>query len=147
MKQDRKEKGNVPNLRFPEFQEEWDFFSLSELGDFIGGGTPSSTNQNFWQGSIPWISSSDLKEDNVTKVNITRYITKEAIDNSATKLCQAPVILLVSRVGVGKVAYSEEDICTSQDFTNIINIKSNEMFLAYLLTKIMKIKAKETLKV
>jgi type I restriction enzyme S subunit len=131
-------------LRFPGFEGEWENIPLNLIGDFIGGGTPSSANTSFWQGYIPWISSSDLDEDNINKINVTRYITKEAIDNSATKICQAPVILIVSRVGVGKVAYSKEDICTSQDFTNIISIKSNGLFLSYLLSKIMKLKAKET---
>ena len=135
---------NVPNLRFPEFHGEWEETSLSSLGDFIGGGTPSSAIINLGEGNIPWISSSDLSESNINRINVTRYITEEAIDNSATKICQAPTILIVSRVGVGKVAYSKENICTSQDFTNIVNFKSDGLFLTYLLSKIMRQKARET---
>ncbi|MFR1815799.1 restriction endonuclease subunit S [Dysgonomonas capnocytophagoides] len=131
-------------MRFPQFHGEWEETSLSSLGDFIGGGTPSSAIINFWEGNIPWISSSDLSESNINRINVTRYITEEAIDNSATKICQAPTILIVSRVGVGKVAYSKENICTSQDFTNIVNLKSDGLFLTYLLSKIMRQKARET---
>ena len=125
-------------MRFPEFTEEWETTELNELGEFLGGGTPSSSHEDFWRGSIPWISSSDLSDGNIHSVNISRFITEDAISNSATKLCSAPVILIVSRVGVGKVAYSEKSLCTSQDFLNIVNFKCNGYFLSYLLSVEMK---------
>ena len=134
---------NVPHLRFPEFSEEWDSFKLVELGKFIGGGTPSSSNLSFWTGSIPWISSSDIKEDNINNISISRYITEDAIEKSATKYCPAPVILIVSRVGVGKVALSHTSLCTSQDFCNIIDIKCHPVFLSYNLLRTMKRKSRE----
>lgn len=39
---------NVPALRFPEFTEEWIIQPIKEIADFIGGGTPSSTNETYW---------------------------------------------------------------------------------------------------
>ena len=130
-------------MRFPEFEGVWEKAVLDDLGDFTGGGTPTSSNIDYWKGTIPWISSSDLEEENISKINISRYITKDAILNSATKLCYAPVIAIVTRVGVGKIAYSKENICTSQDFTNITNLKCDGLFLSYLLSKILKKKAGE----
>ena len=130
-------------MRFPEFSGEWDSFKLVELGKFIGGGTPSSSNLSFWTGSIPWISSSDIKEDNINNISISRYITEDAIEKSATKYCPAPVILIVSRVGVGKVALSHTSLCTSQDFCNIIEIKCHPVFLSYNLLRTMKRKSRE----
>ena len=134
---------NVPALRFPEFNGEWITQPIKDIADFIGGGTPSSANEAYWQGTIPWVSSSDIAEDNINDITISRYITEEAISNSATKLCSAPVILIVSRVGVGKVALSNKAICTSQDFCNLINIKVHPTFLAYSLSQIMKRKSME----
>ena len=130
-------------MRFPEFSGEWDSFKLVELGKFIGGGTPSSSKLSFWTGSIPWISSSDIKEDNINNISISRFITEEAIEKSATKYCPAPVILIVSRVGVGKVALSHTSLCTSQDFCNIIEIKCHPVFLSYNLLRTMKRKSRE----
>ena len=74
---------------------------------FIGGGTPSKEVAEFWQGSIPWISSSDLVDESIFNINITRFISTEALNQSATKLIPANSILIVSRVGVGKVAVKE----------------------------------------
>ena len=133
----------VPNLRFPEFQGEWEVESIKDVADFMGGGTPSSSNESFWQGTIPWVSSSDIVENDIKNISISRYITEEAIAHSATKLCPAPSILIVSRVGVGKIALSKKAICTSQDFCNLINIKVDPIFLTYCLSQIMKRKSME----
>ncbi|MBV2224251.1 MAG: restriction endonuclease subunit S [Cloacibacterium sp.] len=130
--------GKIPNLRFQGFKQEWKPHKMSDLGDFHGGGTPSSSVERYWQGNIPWISSSDLKEGNINLINPSRFITEEAIINSATKLLNAPALLIVSRVGVGKVALSSNDVCTSQDFTNICSIKCIPKFLAYSTLILMK---------
>ena len=115
------------------------------MGIFMGGGTPSKSEEKYWNGSIPWISSSDMTEDSVTKINISRYINHDAIDNSATKLCPKNTIHIVSRVGVGKVAISHIQLCTSQDFTNFIsNDLNNRLFLTYYLSVIMKKKSQQT---
>lgn len=124
---------NIPQLRFPAFEGEWEKKKLCEVGNFLGGGTPSTQNTNYWKGEIPWISSSDLLEDNIYEINSTRYITSDAVANSATKLVPPNSILIVSRVGVGKVAVNKVGLCTSQDFTNLIPNSDDFIFLAYLI--------------
>ena len=125
----------VPKLRFKEFEEsgEWEVKRLNEIGEFTGGGTPSKSNESFWIGDIPWISSSDIEEESIHSVKVNRYISKEALISSATKIVSANSILLVSRVGVGKLAITLTPICTSQDFTNFTPTKENLIFLAYCL--------------
>ncbi|MBU2737335.1 restriction endonuclease subunit S [Acidithiobacillus concretivorus] len=123
----------VPKLRFPGFRGAWELKTLETLGYFTGGGTPSKDNTAYWTGEIPWISSSDLTEDSISKINVNRYITKQAVQESATKLVPAKSILLISRVGVGKLAVSTFPLCTSQDFTNFTPSVADPFFLAYLL--------------
>ena len=112
---------------------EWETTTLGQTGKFIGGGTPSKENSEFWEGSIPWISSSDLTEESIFKINITRFISQNALNQSATKLVPANSILIVSRVGVGKVAITSNEICTSQDFTSLTLHKGSSIFFAYLI--------------
>ena len=112
---------------------EWETTTLGQTGKFIGGGTPSKENSEFWEGSIPWISSSDLTEESIFKINITRFISQNALNQSATKLVPANSILIVSRVGVGKVAITPNEICTSQDFTSLTLHKGSSIFFAYLI--------------
>lgn len=132
----------VPKLRFPEFRDagEWKETKLGEVGEFIGGGTPNTSIQEYWDGEFPWISSSDISEDSIYNINIRRFVSKEALNNSATKIVPKNSILIVSRVGVGKLAITEKPICTSQDFTNLTPNNYNLFFLGYYLkTKSRKI--------
>lgn len=124
---------NVPNLRFFNDDNTWSNSSLEKKCKFVGGGTPSTLNQDYWNGDIAWISSADLLEENVHKYNVSRFITKEAIMNSATKICPINTIMIVSRVGVGKIAISNSEICTSQDFTNLTEYQFDKNFLVYSL--------------
>lgn len=128
---------NFPQLRFSHEDgapfRDWQERKLKKLGRFLGGGTPSTSEESYWQGNIPWISSSDISDESIHNVTITRYITERAISESATKLVPSNSILLVSRVGVGKLAVSPIDLCTSQDFTNFIPSHDNVYFLAYQL--------------
>ena len=102
-----------------------------QLGSFQGGGTPSTSNEDYWNGDIPWISSSDIIDEDIININITRYINENGLQESATKLIPKDSILFVSRVGVGKVAIAQTDLCTSQDFTNLTLSKDNNYFIGY----------------
>lgn len=121
----RDEDGEV----FPEWEEK----RLGEIGSYTGGGTPSSTIEEYWTGNIPWISSSDLTDESTTNIAVTRFITKEAIAESATKLVAKGSVLIVSRVGIGKFAVAPTDLCTSQDFTSLTT-DQNPYFLAELFS-------------
>lgn len=122
----------------------WNTVKLKDICDFIGGGTPSKQVENFWCGNIPWISSSDLIESSIWEINITRHITAEAVAKSATHICPRNTVLVVSRVGVGKVAIAPFEVCTSQDFTNLASKKHDARFLAYCIQNKMKIMAEKT---
>lgn len=124
----------VPKFRFPEFENDgdWDENNLGKMGKFLGGGTPSRLNDEHWVGNIPWISSSDISDNNIHKISTTQYINENAIRDSATKIIPKGSILFVSRVGVGKLAINNDrELCTSQDFTNFIPNKVFNYFIAY----------------
>ncbi|WP_164905157.1 restriction endonuclease subunit S [Aequorivita ciconiae] len=123
--------------RFEGFEGEWERIKLGDLGELVGGGTPSTKDPDFWNGEIPWISSSDLGQNNLFDLDISRFISQEAIEKSATKLIPAHSILIVSRVGVGKVAINNQDICTSQDFTSLIPNRGDLIFLGYKIQSII----------
>ena len=122
----------------------WEKSALHDIASFCGGGTPSKDVSSYWEGEIGWISSSDIQEEWIDDISVTRRITKTAIDNSATKLCPEGTIAIVSRVGVGKVAIMPESLCTSQDFTNITSITGNTHYMAYQIAFRMKLEAMKT---
>ena len=69
---------NVPNLRFPEFQGEWEESIIGEMFDLYSGNTPSRLNKEHFKGAVNWISSGELKEHYI-------YSSKEQISEEAAK--------------------------------------------------------------
>lgn len=132
-------KSMVPKLRFPEFTETWEQRKLEELASkFTGGGTPNTSNPNYWNGEIPWIQSSDLKEDDVLSLTVKKHISQEGLKNSATKIVPKNSLVIVTRVGVGKLVVNTQEIATSQDFLSLSGIKGDSRFLAYSLYSLLK---------
>ena len=77
-KNNEHKKLNVPNLRFPEFQGEWEESTIGEMFDLYSGNTPSRLNKEHFKGTVNWISSGELKEHYI-------YSSKEQISEEATK--------------------------------------------------------------
>ena len=112
----------------------WERKKLGDVANsYINGGTPDTQNKNYWIGDIPWIQSSDLKNDDIWNVNINKYITNKAVNDSAAKLIPANSITIVTRVGVGKLAYMSQEYSTSQDFLSLVDIKEDLIFIMYML--------------
>lgn len=130
--------------RLKGFSDPWVNVELSSIGTFIGGGTPSTSNANYWNGKMPWISSADISKGKLNSLCISRRITDAAILNSATKRCPKGTLLIVSRVGVGKIDIAPCEVCTSQDFTNLVVDECHcDIFIAYRLIPILEYKGKE----
>ena len=67
---------NVPNLRFPEFEGEWEESTIGKQFELYSGNTPTRINKELFNGTINWISSGELKEHYI-------YSTKERISQEA----------------------------------------------------------------
>ncbi len=129
-----KEEKKAPKLRFNGYTNDWERKKLGDVANsYINGGTPGTQNKNYWIGDIPWIQSSDLKNDDIWNVNINKYITNKAVNDSAAKLIPANSIAIVTRVGVGKLAYMSQEYSTSQDFLSLVDIKEDLIFIMYML--------------
>ena len=73
--------------KFLQIKHAWEQRKLEELASkFTGGGTPNTSNPNYWNGEIPWIQSSDLKEDDVLCLTVKKHISQEGLKNSATNI-------------------------------------------------------------
>ena len=130
------EQRKVPKLRFPEFTDDWEQCKVSEIAETtFGGGTPKTSNDSFWIGNIPWIQSSDLTENILFDVVPKKHISQEAIDKSATKLVPKNSVAIVTRVGVGKLAFMPFSYATSQDFLSLSKLKTEPQFTVYVLYK------------
>ncbi|MBI3581060.1 MAG: restriction endonuclease subunit S [Nitrospinae bacterium] len=106
----------------------WVCSSVAEIFGIVGGGTPSTLKKEYWNGKIPWISSADIKGER--EIEYRRFITKSAIENSTTAKVPAGSIIVVTRVGLGKVAIAKDDLCFSQDSQGLL-IDNRIIYSAY----------------
>ncbi len=108
---------------------------LYEIGEVVGGSTPSTKKPEYYDGDMPWITPKDLA--GYTSMYISkgeRNITREGFDSCSTKMLPKNSILFSSRAPIGYVAIAENELCTNQGFKSVIpNNDIDYLFLYYLL--------------
>lgn len=117
-------------------QEKYKGIPLSNLCKTMTGGTPPTSKPEYYEGTIPWITTVSLGPNHIDGKNAKGYITEEAIKNSATKLIPVGNILFGTRVGVGKSSINDVDICTNQDIIALIGIdesRYSKLFIKHVL--------------
>ena len=124
---------NVPNLRFPEFQGEWEKTKIGDIAIVVGGGTPDTKTSQYWNGKIQWFTPSEIGRNKYV-YNSVRTISEEGLNKSSAKFLPIGTILLSSRATVGECSINKKECTTNQGFQSLIpkeNI-SNE-FVYYLI--------------
>lgn len=123
---------NVPHLRFPEFNGEWETKSINDLADVIGGGTPDTTVKSYWDGEIQWFTPSEIGKNKFVDASL-RTITEDGLNNSSAKLLPPNTILLSSRATIGECSLSLRECATNQGFQSLVSKKCNVDYLYYLI--------------
>ena len=112
----------------------WEWKRLGEVTlKFVNGGTPSTAISEYWNGSIQWTTSKSITSCTISAGE--KFISQEAIKNSATSVIPKDNVLIASRVGIGKSAVNLIDIAISQDLTGVILDKKQivpEFLVRYL---------------
>lgn len=99
--------------------EQWKKIKLGDvILDLIGGGTPSTKEENYWNGDIPWMTSAHITSKEIFTGQ--RKISESGLKESATKLIPKNNLLIASRVGIGKAAINRIDVAISQDLTGVV---------------------------
>ncbi|NLK38558.1 MAG: restriction endonuclease subunit S [Epulopiscium sp.] len=118
----------IPQLRFPEFEGEWEKNILNDTCTIIGGGTPNSGKEEFWNGHIQWFTPTEIKMDYVSKSE--RTITELGLKKSSANFLPKGTILLTSRATIGEVAIALNECTTNQGFQSlIVNKLYNNLFI------------------
>lgn len=124
-------------------QRGWKFAAIKNIFEIKGGGTPSKSNESYWNGTIPWISAKDMKTLYIQETK--DYITEEGLNNSSAKMVTKGSIAMVVRSGILQhslpVAYLMTDCTVNQDLKvfnsgdELVNkyflwyVKANEKYL------------------
>ncbi|GAB6645284.1 TPA: restriction endonuclease subunit S [Streptococcus suis] len=95
--------------------------TFSEIGEIVGGGTPSKKVDDYWNGDIPWLSPKDLSLNPAMFTGRGQNsITELGYKKSSAKLMPRNSILFSSRAPIGYITIAENDISTNQGFKSII---------------------------
>ena len=104
-------------------KEGWEHKKLGDVCYVVGGGTPDTKNKDYWGGSIPWATVSDM---NCEVIKSTGYsITGRGLDESSSRIIKAGEIIIATRVGLGKVCKLAIDTAINQDLKGIIPKENN----------------------
>ena len=126
---------NVPNLRFKEFQGEWEKCKLGDICAFLSGGTPKIDIKEYWDGTIPFVSAISMHNTYISDSNL--HISEKGLKNGSKLLKKNNLLLLVRGSMLWKsipVCLNESDVAFNQDVKGIIpNDTTNNKFLLYWL--------------
>ena len=114
---------------------EWIECTLDKLGEIVGGATPSTKCEDYYGGSIPWITPKDLSSFKGRYITSgERNITEKGLASCSAQMMPKDAVLFTSRAPIGYVAIASQSVCTNQGFKSIVvNEKADPLFVYYLL--------------
>ena len=110
---------SYPEIRFKGFTDPWEQRKLGDIADIVGGGTPSTGNQSYWDGYIDWYAPAEIA-DQIYANSSQKKITGLGYENSSAKMLPPGTVLFTSRAGIGKTAILTRKGCTNQGFQSIV---------------------------
>ena len=97
----------------------WEQRKLGELAEIVGGGTPSTSVNSYWDGDIDWYAPAEIGEQIYLESSQLK-ITEEGLNKSSAKILPIGTVLFTSRAGIGKTAILQKEGCTNQGFQSIV---------------------------
>lgn len=128
----------VPAIRFKGFTGDWKQRKVSDIAEVVGGGTPSTTNSDYWNGNIDWYAPAEIGNQIFANGSV-RKITEEGLKNSSAKLLPAEkTVLFTSRAGIGNMAILQRPGTTNQGFQSLVCHDDIEPYFVFSMGKIIK---------
>ncbi|MDK2800752.1 MAG: type restriction enzyme subunit [Clostridiales bacterium] len=118
-----------------EIPEEWETVPLKRIFKIINGGTPSSSEESYWNGEIVWVTPNDLsKLTEACIVDSERKITEDGLHNCSARIVPKGSIVISTRAPIGYVAIAEVPLCTNQGCKSLVPTKviNNKYFYYWM---------------
>ena len=115
--------------------EGWRVGTLMDLGDVVGGATPSKSNPAYFTDKgIAWLTPKDLSNSNYKFTSRGEIdITEEGYKSTSTKLMPKGSVLFSSRAPIGYITIAKNEICTNQGFKSVVPKVAGTAYLYYFL--------------
>ena len=112
---------NIPQLRFPEFNGEWEEKALGVVATITTGSTPSTSNNEYYDGDVAFVSPADIQGNRIvrsTKTTITELglsVVREIKKRSTLFVCIGSTIGKVSQAGVNCATNQQINALTAKN--------------------------------
>ena len=121
---------NVPNLRFPEFQGEWEMCILGDYGKVVTGNTPPTKDiENYENGTYLWASPADLSTIKLISETKTKLSSKGFSKTRA--LPKGSVLVTCIGSTIGKTGMATKEMSTNQQINSIVVNDNNDNEFVY----------------
>ena len=111
--------------------------TVGELFDFVGGGTPSKQNPDYWKGNIPWASVKDIKGDYLDDTEDRN--SEDGLKNSSANIANPNDVILITRISPGKTIITNIKTAVNQDLKIVSpKFKTTPKFIFYIFKSIEK---------
>ena len=122
---------DVPEVRFAGFTGAWQRRKLGEVAKIVGGGTPSTSNSDYWNGCIDWYSPTEIG-DKVYADGSIKTITQSGYEKCSAKILPANrTVLFTSRAGIGDMAILRCSGATNQGFQSLVLRDGFDTYFVY----------------
>ena len=116
--------------RLPGFTGDWKPHSLSDLAAMSSGGTPLSTQKDYFGGNIPWVSIADMTRCGKYISQTEKTLTKSGLDNCSAKIYPKNTVLYAMYASIGECSIASTELSCSQA---ILGIRTNsKLYFEYL---------------
>ena len=132
-KNNEHKKLNVPNLRFPEFQGEWENCKLGDYGKVVTGNTPPTKDvENYENGTFLWASPADL--GTIKSISETKTMLSAKGFSKTRALPKGSVLVTCIGSTIGKMGMATKEMSTNQQINSIVvNDNSDNEFVYYAI--------------
>lgn len=103
-----------------EIPRNWNVEPIKYSYRLIAGATPESTNVDFWDGDIKWITPADFKTKDVFVMGGSRNLTIEGYKSCSTSILPIGSIVFSKRAPIGTVAITADKLCTNQGCLGLV---------------------------
>ena len=117
-----------------EAKEDWEENPLGKCIKLVGGGTPKTSEERFWNGNVFWLSGGDIANNHKSFVSSSeKSISEDGLNNSSAKLLPENAMVISARGTVGKYCLLSKPMAFSQSNYGILPIYNDCYFFTYLL--------------
>ena len=131
-------RSNIPKLRFKEFTDEWQGKKLGDIGCIITGKTPSTSDHMLWDGDLPFVTPTDINNEDKYQKNTERHVLEKQ-----KNILPTGAILYTCIASIGKMSILNKPSISNQQINSLIVASgyNNEFVYYYLLKETPKIQA------